>query len=314
MHDARTVAFALGSALPSGAGWLARCPVPTHGRGRGDVHPSLSVLDGEAGRLLVRCHAGCSQERVIAVLRSRGLWPERHWSRSRTPVAPTKSLTNEHHCRPTATAPGRDSGSSTGVSRIWAESAPVSGTPVERYLRSRDLDGPIPPSLRCHPRLPHRPSGSSWPAMVAAVQGADGRLAGVSRTWLRPDGTGKAPVEPPRMMLGRCAGGAVRLARAGHDLQVGEGLETCLAAMLATRQPTWAALSTSGLRALALPPEVRQVVILADGDNAGEAAAFAAAERWLNEGRSVRIARPPNGLDFADVVAGRCSRTIQGVV
>ena len=81
MHDARTVAFALGSALRSGAGWLARCPVPTHGRGRGDVHPSLSVLDGEAGRLLVRCHAGCSQERVIAVLRSRGLWPERHWSR-----------------------------------------------------------------------------------------------------------------------------------------------------------------------------------------------------------------------------------------
>ena len=98
--------------------------------------------------------------------------------------------------------------------------------------------------------------------------------------------------------------------RAGNDLQVGEGLETCVAAMLATGQPTWAALSTSGLRALALPPEVRQVMILADGDDAGDAAAVAAAERW-REGRSVRIARPPRGLDFADVVAGR-SGAIEG--
>jgi DNA primase len=96
-------------------------------------------------------------------------------------------------------------------------------------------------------------------------------------------------------------------------VQVGEGLETCLAAMLATGQPTWAALSTSGLRALALPPEVRQVMILADGDDAGDAAAVAAAERWPNEGRSVRIARPPRGLDFADVVAGRYSGAIEGV-
>ena len=52
-------------------------------------------------------------------------------------------------------------------------------------------------------------------------------------------------------------------------------------------------------------------MILADGDDAGDAAAVAAAERWLNEGRSVRIARPPRGLDFADVVAGR-SGAIEG--
>jgi DNA primase len=53
-------------------------------------------------------------------------------------------------------------------------------------------------------------------------------------------------------------------------------------------------------------------MILADGDDAGDAAAVAAAERWLNEGRSVRIARPPRGLDFADVVAGRYSGAIEG--
>jgi hypothetical protein len=110
MHDARTVAFA-SSAVRSGAGWLARCPVPTHGRGRGDLQPSLSLLEGEAGRLLVRCHAGCSQERVIAVLRSRGLWPGRHSSRSRTrtPVAPIKSLKEQRLFRPAAATSGCDS-------------------------------------------------------------------------------------------------------------------------------------------------------------------------------------------------------------
>jgi hypothetical protein len=194
---------------------------------------------------------------------------------------------------------------------------------VERYLRSRGLDpddmpAGIPAALRFHPALPHRPSGLIAPAMVAAVQDAAGRLIGVHRTWLRPDGAAKAEVTPQRMMLGGCAGGAVRLmslsesARPGEWLQVGEGVETCLAALLATGQPTWAALSTSGLRTLVLPPEVGHVVILADGDDPGERAAVAAAQRWTAEGRSVRIARPPAGLDLADVLAGRAAAQVTG--
>jgi hypothetical protein len=88
---------------------------------------------------------------------------------------------------------------------------------------------------------------------------------------------------------------------------IAESLETALSAMQATGLATWAALSTSGLRALELPPDVRNVVVLADGDEAGEAAAWEAARRWNGEGRRVRIARPPRGLDFNDVLAGRVS-------
>ena len=39
------------------------------------------------------------------------------------------------------------------------------------------------------------------------------------------------------MMLGPCRGGAVRLADSGDVLMVGEGIETCLAAMQATGHP-----------------------------------------------------------------------------
>jgi hypothetical protein len=115
------------------------------------------------------------------------------------------------------------------------------------------------------------------------------------------------------MMLGPCHGGVVRLAEPAEVLMVGEGIETCLAAIHATGHPAWAALSTSGLRALDLPNDVRNVIILADGDAPGEAAARNCAWRWKREGRRVRIARPPRGMDFNDMLVGRASGSEEGV-
>ena len=113
---------------------------------------------------------------------------------------------------------------------------------------------------------------------------------------------GKAEVSPQKMMVGPCRGGAVRLAPLSEGLMVGEGIESCLAAMQATGRPAWAALSTSGLLTLDLPEEVREVIVLADGDDPGEATAREAGLRWKRTGRLVRIARPPRGLDFNDLL------------
>jgi hypothetical protein len=89
---------------------------------------------------------------------------------------------------------------------------------------------------------------------------------------------------------------------------VGEGIETSLTARQARGLPAWAALSTSGLLALDLPPDVREVIVLADGDEAGKAASRGAALRWKREGRRVRIAHAPDGRDFNDMLLGRvCS-------
>jgi hypothetical protein len=142
--------------------------------------------------------------------------------------------------------------------------------------------------------------------MVALVtNGADGTPLAIHRTFLARDGGGKAPVDPQKMMLGPCRGGAVRLADPGDVLMVGEGIETCLAAMQATGNTAWAALSTSGLRSLDLPRDVRDVIVLADADEPGEAAAHDCARRWKREGRRVRIARPPQGMDFNDLLKAR---------
>jgi putative DNA primase/helicase len=64
------------------------------------------------------------------------------------------------------------------------------------------------------------------------------------------------------------------------------------------------------MTALVLPATVRTVILLADNDadGGGERAAHAAAQRWLAEGRRVRIALPPEpGTDFADLLARRIS-------
>jgi DNA primase len=278
---------------------MALCP--THE----DSDPSLSIRDADDGKVLVHCHAGCDQSVVIGELRSRGLWDSAgdHCQRPATIQTPAESKA----------PPAQDDGGRTAVAlRLWRTTLPAVGTPVAIYLHSRGINLVAPDAVRFHPRLKH-PCGRTWPGMVALVtRGHDGKPVAIHRTFLARGGAGKALVTPQKMMLGPCRGGAVRLAMPTGKLMVGEGIETCLAAMQATGVPAWAALSTSGLRALRLPAEINEVVVLADGDDPGEAAALDAAKRWKREGRTVRMARPPTGLDFNDVLLGRIADAKEG--
>lgn len=266
---------------------VARCPAHR------DRSPSLSVRDGDGGRLLVRCFAGCDFADVRDALAARGLWPPGDRETPRPTI---------RHAEPRAIEPDPDALARTAAAlAIWRASQPATGSLVQVYLAARSITLPPPPSLRFHPALRH-PSGATWPAMVAAVQSSDGRVVGVHRTYLRRDGAGKAEAQPNRMTLGPVAGCAVRLARAGATLAIGEGVETSLSYMQATDTPTRAALSAPGLKTVMLPPRVRDVILVADGDDAGDAAAQDAAHRFIREGRNARIARAPRGLDFNDLL------------
>jgi DNA primase len=276
---------------------MARCPVHE------DRRPSLSISSGKDGKVLVRCHAGCDQRDLIAALQKRGLWPTTG-RLSGIARMPRRRIAEE----PDADALKR----SAAALAIWQASQAAEETHVASYLRSRRLDVPALPALRFHAGLKH-PSGGVWPAMVALVtHGATGSPIAIHRTFLARDGGGKAPVEPAKMMLGPCRGGVVRLGEPDDVLMVGEGIETCLAAMQASGNPAWAALSTSGLRSLDLPVAIRDVIVLADGDEPGEAAAQHCARRWKREERRVRIARPPNGMDFNDLLRARNPSLTEG--
>ena len=187
-------------------------------------------------------------------------------------------------------------------------------SPVAAYLAGRGITVNPPPSLRWAPALRRR-DGTDGPAMIGRIDSIDGELIGIARTWLTRDAAGSW-CRLDRAMLGRAAGGAVRLAPAYDTLMIGEGIETCISAMQACALPAWAALSTSGMTGLMLPATLRRIIILADHDasGAGERAAYAAADGWLADGRQVRIAMPPQpGTDFNDVLLGRAYARIEGV-
>lgn len=295
MTEAQRIALALKGRWYGRHG-VAHCPA------HDDRDPSLSIHDAD-GKVLVRCHAGCDQHALIAALRERGLWQA-------TGRASGIAFT---HRRRIAYKPDTEAiKRSAAALAIWRASHPTEVTTVAIYLRSRGLDVPALSALRFHAGLKH-PSGGVWPAMVALVtHGATGSPIAIHRTFLARDGGGKAPVDPAKMMLGPCRGGVVRLCEPGDVLMIGEGIETVLAAMQASGKPAWAALSTSGLRSLDLPNAVRDVIVLADGDEPGEAAAQHCARRWTSEGRRVRIARPPQGMDFNDLLKARNPSRMEG--
>lgn len=115
--------------------------------------------------------------------------------------------------------------------RMFGAGMPAIGTLVEVYLRSRGIEHPPPVSLRFAPALLHRESGRKFPAMLGGIQNTESRVVGVHRTFLRPDGAGKAEIEPAKKVGGIAWGGAVRLTPAAPVMVIGEGIETTLSAL-----------------------------------------------------------------------------------
>ncbi|WP_332118221.1 toprim domain-containing protein [Azorhizobium caulinodans] len=198
------------------------------------------------------------------------------------------------HPEPEPSAPRRcvtpvPSGSVEAARRLFSMSQPLAGTPAETYLCRRGitlLHGTG--NLRFHPRCYYKPDDGpteAWPAMIAAITNLSGRITGVHRTWLAPDGSGKAPVDTPRKAMGDLLGSAVRIGVPNSVMAAGEGIET----MLSLRQvlPDMAmapALSASHLSAILFPLRLRRLYIVRDNDPAGDAARDTLIERAKAEG------------------------------
>ncbi len=194
--------------------------------------------------------------------------------------------------------------------KVWSECRPAADTLVETYLQSRNIKSTrlplgMPPTIRFHPSLRHTDAEISFPVMVAAVQNGQGRLTGIHRTFLRPDGKGKALVAGPKKMAGIVWGGAIRLCPASFTLGIAEGIETALSVTLAAELPVWAAGSLGNMAALDLPPVVKDLVLCVDADGDQDALAGTIKKAKLfhaAHGRRVRVAQPPGGMDFNDML------------
>jgi len=315
------------------------CPV--HGGVHGDGFRLFADVETTGGGICATCGAfpdgfallqwlfGWSfpqtLERVAQVLR---LDPEKSacvpaWARPashpsshvRTPRRPRASMTLE---------------------RLWAQGlAPdhPGAAVLQRYLAGRGLEGAHldAEALRLHPALPYwtqnahgRPVPSGpFPAVLALLRAPTGEPISLHRTYLHPQGQGKAPVATPRKLLpaiaGQSLGGsAVRLMPAGESLGVAEGLETALAASALSAMPVWACLSASLMQRFVPPPDVCHLTLWVDKDrsNAGERAAAALRDRLKPRlAVTLRIPADPipaemSSLDWADIWQSRAARCV----
>lgn len=196
------------------------------------------------------------------------------------------------------------------IKEVWTSSQRVQrGDPVDLYLRSRGVGlDRYPPSMRF--------LESCWyerdihlPAMVCAISAPTQRGEGINlhRTYLLPDGSGKADVKDQRKVMPGSIppGSAIRLCDAAPRMGIAEGVETALAAYRLTGIPTWAARDTTYLKTWEPPQGVEEVVIFADNDHngAGQLAAWTLYNRLMTRQRplacEMQIARDM-GKDWAD--------------
>lgn len=293
-HSAPQIVNRLGGRW-HGKNGLCRCPAHEDGS------PSLSVSQTRDGRVLVHCFAGCGQMAVIDALRALGLWG----GEATTDPSYPGYLTTKHD----GTASRDDRERRQAAEELWNKGGPAAGTLTEGYLRARGIQMPVSDQLRFSASMKHGPSGERWPAMLARIADNSGFCA-MQRTWLRRDGSGKAPLKPAKMTLGPMGRGAVRLFPAGERLGIAEGIETALSASQIYSVPVWACLSANRLAAIELPDTVRLLMIFADNGDVGRREAFAAAEKYEQRGLNVEIITPSAHYaerspgDFNDVLQG----------
>ena len=278
MTNAAELAIAL-KGRKAGRGWKARCPAHE------DRTPSLSISAGHDGIVLFKCHAGCSQQAVIAALQERGLW----------------SGDNRPRLHMVHVQRADDADRIKFVRSIWNAGVDPRGTEAEAYLASRALF--LPPELsgtvlRFHPACPWE--GGALPCLIAPFRDVTNNgVTGIHR--IRLDQPGRWP-KADRMMLGVIAGSAVKLDQVGSSLVIGEGIETCMAARQLGFAPVWALGSAGAIEKFGPVEGVNSLTILGENDNgANRRAAAECCRRW--QPRSVKLFSPPAGFkDLNDVV------------
>lgn len=184
---------------------------------------------------------------------------------------------------------------------IWRRSVPLPGTPAAAYLAGRGCVVPNCADLRFLAG-----GGEHWPALVARVtDAATAEPLTLHFTRIVPDGSGKAPIDRPRLLLKghRKAGGVIRLvgdAEVSTGLGIGEGIETALSVMAAGWSPIWAAIDAGNIRTFPVLAGIECLTIFSDNDPAGLDAARTCARRWAAVGREARVIPARHG-DWNDV-------------
>ena len=276
-HRAKAIVEALGGTW---RGTRGECRCPAHD----DHGPSLSVRLGERA-ILFHCFAGCDTRDVLVALRRRKL----HDAELLTLPRPKAAV--DHRAL---------------ALRLWKASQPIAGSPAANYLAARGLEPPYPRCLRYNPRtiVGAGDQRRFFPAMIAAVENDLGVVA-VQRTCLDLADILHKPLPKPKIALGLLGNAAIRLAPAGDELGLAEGIEDALSAMAWFGTATWALGGVERLGLVAIPERVKRIIVYGDRGAAAAAMLKKARSHLTAHGRELVLRLPERHADWNDAWRAR---------
>lgn len=269
-----------------------RCPFPDHE----DRRPSWR-FDFRQGRYHCSCGSGdlvdiarrmlgCDEREAIASIRRTLGLPLPGLDRTEAPEERLARLTGARARAEAARAARGEQRRQKAVQQLAKvlamsdRAVSARRSPVEAYLASRGLM--LPPNAVLQFLPPAKPN--HHPAMICLaglpVEIGPGRLhmpaeniRGAHLTLLKPDGSGKADVESPKIILGLDFTEPFVVAPVGDQLGllIAEGIEDTLSAHQRIGLGAWAAGTANRLPGLArhIPACIETVTILQDDDQAG---------------------------------------------
>jgi len=175
---------------------------------------------------------------------------------------------------------------------LWRKREPIEGSPAEKYFRDvRKCFCELPGTLGYLPPLKegHHPAlisafGLPHASQSGVLELADLDVRGVHLTLLKPDGNGKADVQPNKKFVGPSKGWPIVIAAPTKPLglAITEGIEDALSVHQAVDVGVWAAGAANRMPPLAelVPAHVGRVTIYAhnDEDGQGQRSALALAD------------------------------------
>jgi putative DNA primase/helicase len=309
MIDLRSIAVALGGVV-SGRQVLA--PGPGHSPQDRSlaVRPSPEAPDG----VLIHSHAGDDWRQCREYVRSRLGLPAWHPGdgneRQRTiqpshvdkwDFAAVDAQANERR---------RTEDDLVRIERaqkIWNEAIDPRGTKAESYLRARALELPerfAGDVLRFHPRTPWRNENTGQtdriPCLIAAFRSLDDdEITAIHR--IRVDQPARWP-KTERLMLGVVHRAAVKLGNPEICITIGEGVETCMAAIQLGVGTAWAVGSAGNISFFPTIDGIGELTILGETGEASARAVKICGRRWRRASRRVFVSRSEVGSDHNDIL------------
>lgn len=167
-----------------------------------------------------------------------------------------------------------------GLCRITIDNA------AGKYLSHRGIKNMPNKDCYFHPAIAYYDGiekQGDYPAMVSVFRTSENEVATYHITYLTNDGM-KAPVPSVKKIMPvihPISGSAIKLFRPNVILGISEGIETALSVEQNEGVTCWAAGSANGMINVAIPDEIKCVIIYSDNDYTGKSAAYQLATRLL---------------------------------